>query len=113
MRAGNKGSFVRRFRVAESPRATTRFFGSPADTISATTPERGSGVTVTPIRPAAGSTGDAEIREALSVLLEAGQVAELILKTTQRTVSGYFDDTEALVRDAQAWRAAVQGSTSR
>src|SRR5437667_9884109 len=46
----------------------------------------------------------AEIRRALGLLLEPGSVAELrILHTRRGTVSGYFDDFDALGRVAGEW----------
>lgn len=43
----------------------------------------------------------AEIRRALSLFLEPGQVAELrVLHTRRGTLSGYFNDFEHLARDA-------------
>jgi hypothetical protein len=47
----------------------------------------------------------AEIRRAVALLLEPGAVAELRVLDTERdgTVSGYFDDPEALTRETARW----------
>src|SRR5262245_41156784 len=50
------------------------------------------------------------IAEALALLLEPGSVAELrVLNTNRGTVSGYFDDANALARAAAQWSGQAPG----
>ena len=53
----------------------------------------------------------AEIRFALAVLFEPGAVVELRIPHTgrTRTVSGYFDDMDALTRAAARWSGRARG----
>lgn len=52
----------------------------------------------------------AMIRTALDTLCPAGAVVEMrMLKTTKRTVSGYYDDWATLTRDAAAWDRQAPG----
>src|SRR2546425_1743395 len=50
------------------------------------------------------------VRQAFDVLLAPGSVAELrVLKTRQKTVSGYYNDFDKLATDAIEWSGFAPG----
>ena len=52
----------------------------------------------------------AELRRAINLLMDPGQVTELrVLNTRQSTVSGYFDDFEKLAQAAALWSGKAPG----